>query len=89
MSLSFGADFADVFEVRGLDRTTRGTSSRRWRRGGWWRSRTGGWTVGGRTRIELGSHPDRNEVVGDLVHVAFACTSGRTRRGCSSMTVDR
>jgi glycogen debranching enzyme len=89
IDLSFGADFADVFEVRGLFRQTTGTYEP---------PRIDGRTVtfayrglDGRrreTRIEFGAEPDRSEVVGDLVHVGFRLTLGPYQTRLLALTVE-
>jgi glycogen debranching enzyme len=73
LDLTFGADFADVFEVRGLTRETRGTydpptTSERSIEFGY----TGEDGVRRRTRIEFGVRPARVEVRGDLVQAWFS-----------------
>jgi glycogen debranching enzyme len=72
LDLTFGADFADLFEVRGLTRETRGTydpptTSERSIEFGY----TGEDGVRRRTRIEFGVRPARVEVRGDLVQAWF------------------
>jgi glycogen debranching enzyme len=73
LDLTFGADFADLFEVRGLTRETRGTydpptTSERSIEFGY----TGEDGVRRRTRIEFGVRPARVEVRGDLVQAWFS-----------------
>jgi glycogen debranching enzyme len=73
VDLTFGADFADIFEVRGLSRETRGTYDP---------PRTGERSVAfgyagedhvrRETLIEFGVRPVSIEVRGDIVHVSFA-----------------
>jgi glycogen debranching enzyme len=72
VDLTFGADFADIFEVRGLSRETRGTYDP---------PRTGERSVAfgyagedhvrRETLIEFGVRPAAIEVRGDIVHVSF------------------
>ncbi|HEY7282145.1 MAG TPA: amylo-alpha-1,6-glucosidase [Actinomycetota bacterium] len=89
VELSFGADFADVFEVRGLTRQTTGTYEPPSAEG-----RVVSFAYRGldgrrrQTRIELGADPDRNEVVGDLVHVGFRVTLGPYQTRLLSLTVE-
>jgi glycogen debranching enzyme len=73
LALRFGGDFADLFEVRGLTRETRGTydpptTSERSIEFGY----TGEDGVRRRTRIEFGVRPARVEVRGDLVQAWFS-----------------
>jgi len=73
IDLTFGADFADVFEVRGLARETRGTydpprTEERLVVFGY----VGEDGVRRETRIEFGVRPASVEVRGDVVHVSFA-----------------
>jgi glycogen debranching enzyme len=72
VDLTFGADFADIFEVRGLSRETRGTyeppkASARGVEFGY----TGEDSIRRATRISFGVKPRRVEVRGDLVDVSF------------------
>ena len=72
LGLSFGADFADVFEVRGLVRERRGhfsppTTARRQAEF----SYLGIDEVRRRTRIRFSTRPERLEVRGDLVDAVF------------------
>jgi glycogen debranching enzyme len=72
VDLAFGADFADIFEVRGLSRSTRGTydpptTSDRSIEFGY----VGEDRIHRQTRVEFGVRPARIEVQGDLVHVSF------------------
>jgi glycogen debranching enzyme len=72
VTLTFGADFADIFEVRGLSRETRGTyepprSGDRWVEFGY----HGEDEVRRRTRIEFGVTPQRIEIRGDLAEASF------------------
>jgi glycogen debranching enzyme len=72
VAITFGADFADIFEVRGLARETRGTyepprSGDRWIEFGY----TGEDRVRRRTRIEFGVTPRSVSVRGDLAEAAF------------------
>jgi len=72
LGLSFGADFADVFEVRGLVRERRGhfsppTAARRQAEF----SYLGIDDVRRRTRIRFSTRPERLEVRGDLVDAVF------------------
>jgi glycogen debranching enzyme len=72
IDLSFGADFADIFEVRGLARETRGTYEPprygdRWVEFGY----RGEDDVRRQTRIEFGVRPARLEIRGDLVEASF------------------
>ncbi len=73
LDLTFGADFADIFEVRGLARETRGTyeppaTGERSIEFGY----VGEDGVHRRTRIEFGVRPARIEVRGDLVQAWFS-----------------
>ena len=73
MSFSMAADFADIFEVRGLKRSTRGhfrppTASESEVEFAY----QGVDDVVRRTHIEFSPRPDRLEVVGDRVEVDFA-----------------
>ncbi|MGH2766957.1 MAG: amylo-alpha-1,6-glucosidase [Actinomycetota bacterium] len=73
LDLTFGADFADIFEVRGLARETRGTyepptTSERSIEFGY----VGEDGVRRQTRIEFGVRPARVEVRGDLVQAWFS-----------------
>jgi glycogen debranching enzyme len=89
VELSLGADFADVFEVRGLVRTSAGTYDP---------PRADGRSVtfayhgrDGRRRetyIEFSAEPDRLEVVGDLVRVAFRLRLGPYQTRLLAMTVE-
>lgn len=72
IDLTFGADFADLFEVRGLTRETRGTydpptTSERSIEFGY----VGEDGVRRQTRIEFGVRPTRVEVRGDLAQAWF------------------
>jgi glycogen debranching enzyme len=72
IDLTFGADFADVFEVRGLARETDGTydpptTSDRSIEFGY----VGEDGIRRQTRIEFGVRPTRVEVRGDLAHAWF------------------
>ncbi|MGH2739878.1 MAG: amylo-alpha-1,6-glucosidase [Actinomycetota bacterium] len=77
IDLSFGADFADIFEVRGLARETRGTfdppvtEERRIEFG-----YLGEDGLRRLTRIEFGVSPEHVDVRGDLVSVSFAVHLG-------------
>jgi glycogen debranching enzyme len=72
IDLSFGADFADIFEVRGLARPTRGqheapkTTERSVRFG-----YLGEDGLRRQTRVEFGNRPARLEVRGDLADASF------------------
>jgi len=72
VDLTFGADFADIFEVRGLSRETRGNYEPPKANG---RSvefaYTGEDGIRRVTRISFGVKPKRVEVRGDLVEVSF------------------
>lgn len=73
VDLTFGADFADIFEVRGLARETRGTyeppsTSERSIEFGY----AGEDGVRRQTRVEFGVRPARVEVRGDLVQALFS-----------------
>jgi glycogen debranching enzyme len=73
VSLTFGADFADIFEVRGLSRETRGSyepprCGDRWIEFGY----TGEDGVHRRTRIEFGATPASLDIRGDLAEASFA-----------------
>ncbi len=89
VELSLGADFADVFEVRGLVRASTGTHHPPRADG-----RGVAFAYQGRdgrsreTRIEFGAEPDRCEVVGDLVRVAFRLSLGPYQTRLLSMTVE-
>ncbi|HEV3475424.1 MAG TPA: amylo-alpha-1,6-glucosidase [Actinomycetota bacterium] len=72
IDLSFGADFADIFEVRGLARPTRGQheaprATERSVRFGY----LGEDGVRRQTRVEFGNKPARLEVRGDLAEASF------------------
>jgi glycogen debranching enzyme len=72
VTLTFGADFADIFEVRGLSRETRGTyepprSGDRWLEFGY----QGEDEVRRQTRIEFGVTPQRVDIRGDLAEASF------------------
>jgi glycogen debranching enzyme len=72
VTLTFGADFADIFEVRGLSRETRGTyepprSGDRWLEFGY----HGEDEIRRWTRIEFGVTPQRVEIRGDLAEASF------------------
>jgi glycogen debranching enzyme len=72
VSMSLAADFADIFEVRGLRRPTRGhldPPQAEGRRASF--SYLGADSVTRRTLVEFDPAPDRLEVVGDRVAVAF------------------
>ena len=70
VELSFGADFADIFEVRGMTREVRGTHEPPRVEG---RQVTFGYHgrdgVRRQTRIELGREPSAYRVRGDLVEI--------------------
>ena len=82
VSFTFGADFADIFEVRGV---------RRQRRGHYEPPKVEGSSISfsylgeddvqRTTRISFGAEPDRMEVRGDLVEATFGLSipSGETR----------
>ncbi|HXJ66922.1 MAG TPA: amylo-alpha-1,6-glucosidase [Actinomycetota bacterium] len=89
VDLSFGADFADVFEVRGLARERTGTYEPPVADGKVVSFAYRG--LDGRrreTRIELGSDPDVSEVVGDLAHVRFRLKLGPYQTRLLSLTVE-
>jgi glycogen debranching enzyme len=72
VDLTFGADFADIFEVRGLARETRGSyepprTGDRWIEFGY----RGEDHVRRQTRIEFGVLPARLELRGDLAEASF------------------
>jgi glycogen debranching enzyme len=73
VALSFGADFADIFEVRGLTRHLRGAYEPPRVEGSMvslgYEGRDG---VRRETRIELGREPSEQEVRGDLVTVTVS-----------------
>jgi glycogen debranching enzyme len=72
MSLSLAADFADIFEVRGLKRSTRGHFRPPKASGSKVEfAYQGVDDVVRRTRVEFSPRPDRLEVVGDRVEVDF------------------
>jgi glycogen debranching enzyme len=89
VELSLGADFADIFEVRGLAREVRGTHEP---------PRAEGRLVtfahhgvdGHRreTRVEMASEPDRLEVVGDIVRVSFRLNLGPYQTRLLALTVE-
>jgi glycogen debranching enzyme len=73
MSFSMAADFADIFEVRGLKRPTRGHFQPPTASGSEVEfAYRGVDDVVRRTRVEFSPRPDRLEVVGDRVEVDFA-----------------
>jgi glycogen debranching enzyme len=88
VEMTFGADFADIFEVRGLGRTDVGTheppraSGRRIEFA--YRGRD---AVRRRTVIEFNNEPDQLEVVGDIVRAAFDVTLGPYQTRLVAMTV--
>jgi glycogen debranching enzyme len=72
VGLTFGTDFADIFEIRGIAEGTAGTHDPprlgdRWIEFGY----TGTDEVRRRTRIEFGMTPARLDVRGDLVEASF------------------
>ena len=72
IDLTFGADFADIFEVRGLSRETRGTYEPPKDDGRTIEfAYTGEDAIRRVTRISFGLKPRRVEVRGDLVDVSF------------------
>ena len=89
VTLTFGADFADIFEVRGLSRQTRGTyepprSGDRWLEFGY----HGEDEVRRRTRIEFGVIPQRVEIRGDLAEASFRVRLAGHETKTVSLTVE-
>ncbi|MDP9341972.1 MAG: amylo-alpha-1,6-glucosidase [Actinomycetota bacterium] len=88
LEFSFGADFADIFEVRGLARATSGQMEPPRAQGRLvefaYLGRDGTRRV---TRIEFGSDPARLEAVGDLVQASFRLTIGGNQTRTVAMTV--
>ena len=89
ITLTFGADFADIFEVRGLSRQTRGTyepprSGDRWLEFGY----HGEDEVRRRTRIEFGVTPQRVEIRGDLAEASFRVRLAGHETKTVSLTVE-
>ena len=89
VELSLGADFADIFEVRGLAREVRGTHEPPRAEG-----RLVAFAYHGvdghrrETRVELASEPDRMEVVGDIVRVSFRLNLGPYQTRLLALTVE-
>jgi glycogen debranching enzyme len=89
LEFSFGADFADIFEVRGLARETRG-----WFEPPRAEGRAAEFAYRGRdgirrvTRIELGSDPARLEVSGHLVQASFRLALGAKQTRIVSLSVE-
>ena len=89
VELSFGADFADIFEVRGLRRETRGTyrppvaEGRRAEFG-----YVGSDETARTTRIMFATDPDSLEVQGDLVRARFRLRLGAYQTRLLTMTVE-
>jgi glycogen debranching enzyme len=89
VELSLAADFADIFQVRGLARDVRGSHEPPRAEG-----RTVTFAYHGRdarrreTRVEFGNEPDRSEVVGDLVKVTFRITLGPYQTRLLAVTVE-
>jgi len=89
VEFSFGADFADIFEVRGMARETTGDFEPPRAEGREvefaYRGRDGVRRV---TRIEFGSDPARLVVAGDLVQAAFHLRLGAYQTRLVTMTVE-
>jgi glycogen debranching enzyme len=89
VEFSFGADFADIFEVRGMARETPGHFEPPTVEG-----RVGTFTYLGRdgirrrTRIEFSSDPESMEVVGDLIRVSFRLRLGAYQTRLVAMTME-
>jgi glycogen debranching enzyme len=89
VSFSLGADFADIFEVRGLHRADRGrvdaprASGRRAEF-----SYAGDDGVTRRTLVDFDPDPDHIDVVGDRVEVRFSLTLGPHQTRLISTTVE-
>jgi glycogen debranching enzyme len=89
MSFSMAADFADIFEVRGLRRPSRGhqdpprTEARRTEFG--YRGEDG---VTRRTLVEFNPEPDRLEVVGDRVEADFVVRLASHQTKLISTTIE-
>jgi glycogen debranching enzyme len=89
VELTFGADFADIFEVRGLSRETRGSyepprTGDRWVEFGY----VGEDRVRRRTRIEFGVRPGRLEMRGDLAEATFPVRLGAHDTTTVSLVVE-
>jgi glycogen debranching enzyme len=89
VTLTFGADFADIFEVRGLSRETRGTyepprTGDRWLEFGY----HGEDEIRRRTRIEFGVTPQRVEIRGDLAEASFRVRLAGHETKTVSLTVE-
>ena len=89
VDLSFGADFADVFEVRGFRRERRGTfrppvAEGRVAEFGY----VGSDKATRRTRIDFAAEPDQLEVHGDLVKARFRLRLGAYQTRLVSMTIE-
>jgi glycogen debranching enzyme len=89
VALSFGADFADVFEVRGMARKLQGTHDPPHAEG---RLVTFGYHgrdgVRRQTRIELGQDPSAHEIRGDLVEVTVTVRLQPHSTAVIPLTVD-
>jgi glycogen debranching enzyme len=88
VELSLGADFADIFEVRGLSRSHHGTRETPVTDG-----RTAEFAYTGidgirlRTLIEFGSEPAEVEVRGEVIHASFVVHLSGHQTKLVSMTV--
>ncbi len=89
VEMSLGADFADIFEVRGLALDVKGTHEPPTAAGRHASFAYHG-TDGTRreTRIEFASEPDAMDVVGDLVKVVFHLHLGPYQTRLLAMTVE-
>ena len=89
IDLTFGADFADIFEVRGLARETRGTyrpprTGDRWIEFGY----VGEDQVSRRTRIEFGATPAHLGIRGDLAEATFHLRLGAHETKTISLVIE-
>jgi glycogen debranching enzyme len=89
IALSFGADFADVFEVRGMARELHGTHDPPRAEGRQvifgYHGRDG---VRRQTRIELGRDPSAHEIRGDLVEITVTVRLEPRSTAVIPLTVD-
>src|SRR5438309_1169162 len=89
VEFSFGADFADIFEVRGMARDATGSydppsvDGRRAEFG--YHGRDGVHRV---TRVEFSADPHSIEVIGDLVRVSFRLRLGAYQTRLVAMTIE-
>jgi len=89
VELSLGADFADIFEVRGLAREVKGNHEPPRTD-----TKTASFAYHGtdgirrETRIEFANEPDAMEVVGDLIKVVFRLSLGPYQTRMLAMTVE-